>query len=92
MRTARRLSILALTLAFVAVAVAAGERPSRAATPQAEVAAPMTRAETSVGEPISLSSLWPHAKQSAPGSEQADREKKIFAWLILLLKENRTAR
>jgi hypothetical protein len=72
--------------------LAAGERPSGAATPQAKVAAPSAPAETSVGEPISLSSPWPHAKQSAPGSEQAEREKKIFAWLLLLLKENRTAR
>jgi hypothetical protein len=92
MRTAHRLSILALTLAFVAMVLAAGERPSRAATPQAKVAAPSAPAETSVGEPISLSSPWPRANRSAEGPEQAERDKKIFAWLILLLKENRSAR
>jgi hypothetical protein len=79
-------------LAFVAVVVAAGERPSGAATPQAKVAAPSAPAETSVGESITLSSPWPRANRSAPGPEQAERETKTFAWLILLLKENRSAR
>jgi hypothetical protein len=91
MRTARRLSILVLSLAIVAVVLAAGERPSRAATPQAKVAAPVAPAETSVGEPISLSSPWPHTKLSAPRPEQTERE-KTFAWLILLLKEHRSTR
>ena len=91
MRTARRLSMLVLSLAIVAVALAAGERPAPAATPQAKVAAPRASAETSVDEPISLSSPWPRTHQAAPGPQQAERE-KTFAWLILLLKEHRNAR
>ena len=91
MRTARRLVILALTLAFVATALAAGQRPTTEAAPQAKAAALFAPAETSGSESISFSSPWPRAKQAAPGPEQAERE-KTFAWLILLLKEHRSAR
>ena len=65
MRTARRLSILALTLAFAAMALAAGERPTLAATPQAKVETPSAPGEPSVGEPFPCSSPWPRAHQSA---------------------------
>jgi hypothetical protein len=90
MRTALRLSILGLMLAFAAMALAAGARPTTEAAPQARTETPIAPAETA-GESISLSSPWPRAKQSAPGPEQAERE-KTFAWLILLLKEHRSAR
>jgi hypothetical protein len=90
MRSTLRLSILALMLAFAAMALAAGARPTTEAAPQAMTVAPIAPAEP-VGESTSLSSPWPRAKQSAPGPEQAERE-KTFAWLILLLKEHRSAR
>jgi hypothetical protein len=90
MHTALRLSILGLTLAFAAMALAAGQRPTTEAAPQAKIVSPIAPAET-VGEPISLSSPWPRTKQPAPGPAQAERE-KTFAWLILLLKEQRAAR
>ena len=91
MLTARRLSILALTLGFAALALAAGERPSLAAAPQAKAETPIAPGEPSAGEQLSLSSPWPRAHQAARAPEQAERE-KTFAWLILLLKEQRSAR
>ena len=91
MLTARRLSILALTLALAAVALAAGERPTLAASAQAKAETPIAPGEPSAGEQLSLSSPWPRGHQAAPAREQAERE-KTFAWLILHLKEQRSAR
>jgi hypothetical protein len=90
MHTGLRLSVLALILAFAAMALAAGARPTTEAALPARTVAQIAPAET-VGESISLSSPWPRANQPAPGPEQAERE-KTFAWLILLLKEHRSAR
>ena len=91
MLTARRLSILALTLALAAVALAAVERPTLAASPQAKAETPIAPGEPSADEQLSLSSPWPRVHQPARAPEQAERE-KTFAWLILLLKDQRSAR
>jgi hypothetical protein len=87
MPTVGRLSIIALTVLFVAVALAAGER----ATALNGVAVPVAPRETSLSPRTPLFPPWPDPDQSASEPDQAERG-KAFAWLLLLLKEHRGAR
>ena len=90
MRAALRLSILALTLLFVTVALAAETREiTREVTPSALLRLPPE--ETSSGQNVRLSSPWSNVDRSISGRDKAERE-KAFAWLLLLLKERRGAR
>ena len=91
MRTACRLSILALTLLFVAVALVAETREiTREVTPRAGRRTPLAPEETSRDQNVRLSSPWSNVDRSISGREKAERE-KTFAWLLLLLKEHRGA-
>ena len=87
MRSVGRLSIIALTVIIAAVALAAGERAIALNTP----AAPTASSETAVRTRAPLPSPWPAPTQSATEPDQAARQ-KTFAWLLLLLKEQRAAR
>ena len=92
MRTARRLSIIALTVLFAAVALAAGERATAlVVAPYSGDAALLSPGGTSSFTQAPLASPWPSPAQSPAGPEQAERE-KTFAWLILLLKNHSGAR
>jgi hypothetical protein len=92
MRAALRLSILALTLLFVAVALAAETREiTREVTPRAGRPTPLAPEETSSDQDVRLSSPWSNVDRSISGRDKAERE-KAFAWLLLLLKERRGAR
>ena len=91
MRTARQLSIVALTILFAAVALVAGERAIAVViAPNSGNAAPLSPRETSIVPQPALSSPWP-APTNRRGPERAEHE-KTFAWLLLLLKEHRGAR
>jgi hypothetical protein len=87
MRSVGRLSIIALTVIIAAAALAAGERAIALNAP----AAPTAPRETAVRPPAALPSPWPAPNQSASEPDQAARQ-KTFAWLLLLLKEQRAAR
>jgi hypothetical protein len=93
MRTAGNLSILVLTLLFVALALVAETREiTREITPRAGVAAPLASDETSSDQNVRP---FPRPGRtvdpSISGRDEAEGE-KIFAWLLLLLKERRGAR
>jgi hypothetical protein len=90
MRTARQLSIVALTILFAAVALVAGERAIAVViAPNSGNAAPLSPRETSIVTQPAPSSPWPAPTRRDP--ERAEHE-KTFAWLLLLLKEHRGAR
>jgi len=90
MRTARQLSIIALTILFAAVALVAGERAIAVViAPNSGNAAPLSPRETSIVTQPAPSSPWPAPTRRDP--ERAEHE-KTFAWLLLLLKEHRGAR
>jgi hypothetical protein len=94
MSTARRLLIIALTVLFAAVALPAGERAAALLTaPQVgsdDVAPPAPR-ETPPSTRVRLTSPWRDSEETLSGPERAEREKTL-AWLLLLLKEHRSAR
>jgi hypothetical protein len=87
MRTVGRLSIIALAVIIAAAALAAGGREVAPDAP----AVPVATREASVSPRAQLSSPWPAPDQSAAEPDQAVRQ-KTFAWLLLLLKEHRSAR
>lgn len=90
MRTARQLSIIALTILFAAVALVAGERAIAVViAPNSGNAAPLSPRETSIVTQPAPSSPWPAPTRRDP--ERAEHE-KTFAWLLLFLKEHRGAR
>ena len=90
MRTARQLSIVALTILFAAVALVAGERAIAVViAPNSGNAASLSPRETSIVTQPAPSSPWPAHTRRDP--ERAEHE-KTFAWLLLLLKEHRGAR
>ena len=91
MRTVGRLFIIALTLLFAAVALAAGERKSEFVIAQHSGAVIAAPPETSVRARPPLSSQ-PDPDQPSAEPTQVERERKMFAWLLLLLKEHRAAR
>ena len=94
MSAARRLSIIALTVLFAAVALHAEERATAlVTTPQvggARVAPPPPR-ETAPSPRALLKSPWRVADETLSGSQHGEREKTL-AWLLLLLKEQQGAR
>jgi hypothetical protein len=91
MRSLRRLSIIALTVLFAAVGLAAGERATVLVRPPLSEAAPLTPRETSITTRSLMSSPWLDPDRSSDEPGQAERA-KTFAWLLLLLKEQRSAR
>ena len=88
MRTVRRLSILALALLFVAVALVA---QTREITSHTGLATPPAPEETSSDQNVRPSSPWSNVDRSISGRDKAEREKTL-AWLLLLMKEYRGAR
>jgi hypothetical protein len=94
MSTARRLSIIALTVLFAAVGLHAGERATALVTaPQVgstDVAPPPPR-ERPPSTRVRLKSPWGDPEETLSGPERLEREKTL-AWLLLLLKEPRRAR
>ena len=87
MRTVGKLSIIALTVIIAATALAAGERATALNAP----AAPAAPHETAVSPVAPIFPPWPDPNPSAAEPNQAERQ-KTFAWLLLLLKEQRAAR
>ena len=92
MRTTRRLSLIALSLLLAAVALAAGERATALViAPHDTAPAPLALHEIAVAPPARLTSPRAAAAPAPSRLDQAERE-KTFAWLLLLLKEQRGAR
>jgi hypothetical protein len=92
MRSARRVSIIALMALFAAVALAAGERATgRAIAPDDGAAAPVAVREVSVDRQVPLPAPWADPDQSSSARDQGERNKTL-AWLLLLLKEHRSVR
>jgi len=92
MRTAGRLTIIALIVIIAAAALAAGERATAlVSAPPSGATTPIAPHETSISTRTLLASPWQDAAESAAEPDKAERD-KIFAWLLLLLKEHRSAR
>jgi len=91
MRNLRRLSIIVLTVLFAAVGLAAGERATALVRPSPSEAAPLAPRATSITTRTLLYSPWLDPDRSSDEPGQAERA-KTFAWLLLLLKEQRSAR
>jgi hypothetical protein len=92
MRTVGRLSLIALIVLFVAVALAAGERATALVNAPPSVAlTPNAPRETSISTRTLLASPWQDPNKSVAEPEKAERDKTL-AWLLLLLKEHRSAR
>ena len=91
MRTVGRLSIIALTVIIAAAALAAGERASAARSPRAASRCAAPR-ETSVTRPPLRYSPRGRIPTSLRPSRARLERQKMFAWLLLLLKDHRAAR
>ena len=92
MRTAGRLSIIALIVLFAAVALAAGERATAfVSVPPRVAVTPIPLRESSISTRSLLASPWQDPDKPAAEPDKAERDKTL-AWLLLLLKEQRSAR
>jgi hypothetical protein len=92
MRTVGRLSVIALIVLLAAVALAAGERATALVNALPSVAVtPIAPREASISTRSLLASPWQDPDRSAAEPEKAERDKTL-AWLLLLLKEQRSAR
>jgi hypothetical protein len=91
MPIARDATILALTLLFIAVALVAETRETtREIPPRAGLAAPLAAKETSSERNIRPFSRSSNLEWSV--SARDEEREKTLAWVLLLMKEHRSAR